>query len=230
MQRKSSVSTVLDGADDQVLIASRRSWACIGSNSRGSNFPPQWSSNARCSGCCGPRIASRNSSYPGAPPMSSGGHPRAHQTGITVKSGASKWSSIGSKKTPESACRDSARLDWPLSWCDAEAALHVGRRVTYEGLCQAQNGGISRGRRSAHPHEVALHFTHFDQLMEGLAHAGVRQCRAHNRAGFSNISIPIKAGSRTRSCPCLGATEGPDLDRTILCLKLGHDISQQLLP
>jgi len=39
--RNSSVSTVLDGAGNQMLMPSSRSWACIGSNSRGSNFPPQ---------------------------------------------------------------------------------------------------------------------------------------------------------------------------------------------
>ena len=32
-----------------------------------------------------------------------------------------------------------------------------------------------------HPHAVALHFAHCDQLAAGLAPAGVRPCWAHNK-------------------------------------------------
>ena len=57
-----------------------------------------------------------------------------------------------------------------------------------------------------HPHAVALHFAHCDQLAGGLAPPGVRPCWAHKRNAVRVYSLALVAFIRV--CPCLPVDSG----------------------
>ena len=50
------------------------------------------------------------------------------------------------KKSPASACHDSARLDRRPCRSNAETSVRAGWRVAYDGLRKAQAGGVRRDR------------------------------------------------------------------------------------